>query len=227
MITDVGALGAGAMGLGPPEASRGVGGAMGKEEFLQLLVAQLSNQDPLNPMQAEEFAAQLAQFAQVEQLIELNATGKMNQAAMTALALAQNNATAAQVLGKEVLAAGEGFTIPEEGSPRITVAVGGEGGSATLVILNAAGQEVGRESLGFLASGRHDLEPGRSVEGLEPGSYRYRLEVMDGDGAPVQVQTFTRALVEGVRYGPQGPVLLVGGEEIPLGDVLEIVEPAR
>lgn len=226
MISDVGGMGMAMAGAGPESGSR-VGGAMGKEEFLQLLVAQLSNQDPLNPMQAEEFASQLAQFAQVEQLIELNETGQAGLAATESLAQAQNHATAAQLLGKEILATGDGMTLQEDVAPRITVGVGGQGGAATLVILDAGGVEVGRESLGFLAPGRHDLEPAAAVEGLPPGSYRYRLEVQDADGAPVQVQSFTRALVEGVRFGSAGPVLLVGGEEIPLGSVMEIIEPGR
>ena len=46
--------------------------AMGQQEFLQLLVAQMKNQDPINPMDGTEFASQLAQFNSVEQLIGVN-----------------------------------------------------------------------------------------------------------------------------------------------------------
>jgi len=48
------------------------GGAMGKDEFVKLLVAQMSNQDPLNPMDGKELATQLAQFSSVEQLLNVN-----------------------------------------------------------------------------------------------------------------------------------------------------------
>ena len=44
---------------------------MGKDDFLQLLVTQLGNQDPLNPMDGKDFAAQLAQFSSVEQLMNI------------------------------------------------------------------------------------------------------------------------------------------------------------
>ena len=47
---------------------------LGRDEFLQLLVAQLRNQDPTSPQEGHEFAAQLAQFSTVEQLTQLNAT---------------------------------------------------------------------------------------------------------------------------------------------------------
>lgn len=50
------------------------GGAMGKDQFLQLLVAQMKNQDPLNPMDGTQMASQLAQFSTVEQLQSANDT---------------------------------------------------------------------------------------------------------------------------------------------------------
>lgn len=50
------------------------GGAMGKDQFVKLLVTQMQNQDPLNPMDGKDLAAQLAQFSSVEQLINANTT---------------------------------------------------------------------------------------------------------------------------------------------------------
>src|SRR5690606_13239035 len=46
---------------------------VGKDEFLNLLVHQLQNQDPLDPMDSQQFAVQLAQFSSLEQLIDINA----------------------------------------------------------------------------------------------------------------------------------------------------------
>lgn len=48
------------------------GGAMGKDQFVQLLVTEMQNQDPMNPMDGKDLAAQLAQFSSVEQLININ-----------------------------------------------------------------------------------------------------------------------------------------------------------
>ncbi|MEO6864672.1 MAG: flagellar hook capping FlgD N-terminal domain-containing protein [Gemmatimonadaceae bacterium] len=48
------------------------GGAMGKDQFVQLLVSEMKNQDPLNPMDGKDLAAQLAQFSSVEQLMNIN-----------------------------------------------------------------------------------------------------------------------------------------------------------
>lgn len=48
------------------------GGALGKDEFLELLITQMQNQDPLNPMSSEDTIAQLAQFSSLEQMKNLN-----------------------------------------------------------------------------------------------------------------------------------------------------------
>lgn len=48
------------------------GGAMGKDQFVKLLVTEMKNQDPLSPMDGKELAAQLAQFSSVEQLVNVN-----------------------------------------------------------------------------------------------------------------------------------------------------------
>lgn len=75
---------------------------MGKEQFLQLLVTQLKNQDPLNPMEDQEFIAQMAQFSSLEQLVNLNTS-------MEGLTEATNNQqmfSATSYIGKYVTAVG-------------------------------------------------------------------------------------------------------------------------
>lgn len=52
--------------------SNAAGGSLGKDEFVKLLVTQMQNQDPLNPMDGKDLAAQLAQFSSVEQLMNIN-----------------------------------------------------------------------------------------------------------------------------------------------------------
>jgi hypothetical protein len=77
--------------------------------------------------------------------------------------------------------------------------------------------------VGAIGGGRQEIELGKAAEGLEPGKYRYELTVTNEAGVPVQVRTFTRVAIDGLRYGPQGPMLTSGSTEIPLADVVEII----
>ncbi|HSW31146.1 MAG TPA: flagellar hook capping FlgD N-terminal domain-containing protein [Longimicrobiales bacterium] len=210
-------------GAGVVSDPRPPGGKMGKDEFLTLLVAQLRNQDPANPSRPEEFAAQLAQFSSLEQLIQVNENLNAQAEANAAMALAMSNSAAVGVLGKTVLAAGDRVDIPADGSARVTVGVGGAGGTATVRLFDESGREVGSREVGTLGPGRREIDLGEAAEGLPAGRYRYEVSVQDADGNPVRVQTFTRAVIDGLRYGPQGPTLTSGGLEIPLADVVEII----
>lgn len=210
-------------GAGYTQAPEAPGGKLGKDEFLKLLVAQLRNQDPANPSRPEEFAAQLAQFSSLEQLIQVNANLSAQARSNAAMAVALSNSAAVGVLGKTVLAAGDMVEITAEGAQTVTVGVAGTGGSATVTILDENGREVGSRVVGAIGGGRQEIDLGSAADGLPPGRYTYKVAVKDGDGAPVRVQTFTRAVVDGLRYGPHGPTLTSGKLEIPLADVVEII----
>ena len=74
--------------------------AMSKDDFLKMLIAQLKNQDPTNPQQGTEFATQMAQFASVEQLTNVNtALQTQNQNNLNLM-----NAQTISLIGKEVTA---------------------------------------------------------------------------------------------------------------------------
>jgi flagellar basal-body rod modification protein FlgD len=217
------AVGGATYSSAPQDLLRPAGGSLGKDEFLQLLVTQLRYQDPLNPMQPENFAAQLAQFSSLEQLVNANARLDEQITHMYALAQGMNSNAALGVLGQTVLAAVDQVVVPEEGAGNFTVEVGKGGGSAVLHLYDANGKEVGTRELGSLAAGRHTLPLGSAADSLPPGVYRCKVEVTNAAGETVPTQPLATARVDGVRYGPAGPILVAGKLEIPLGAVLEVV----
>lgn len=204
------------------QAVSGPGGKLGKDEFLRLLVTQMQNQDPMNPMQGEEFAAQLAQFSSLEQLVGIGEQ-LTSQAEMAQLALNGVNAQNAMgTLGRQVTAQGNAVHVPASGEANVTFEVGTGGGAATVRVYDANGREVGSRDLGNVAAGRQTVELGDAVSGLPAGNYTYKVEVTAAGGATVPVQTYTVGTIDGVRYGQEGPVLLSGGIEIPLQYVVAV-----
>lgn len=196
------------------------GGEIGKDQFLQMLVAQLQNQDPMNPMSGDQMAAQLAQFSSLEQLTSINETLRAQAGSQNAMIATLNGNAAMTALGKDVLAIGDQVEITSTGGS-VTFAVDGNGGSGTLKIYDGEGNMVGQRDLGVIDGGRHTIEVGTAAAGLEPGQYTYEVEVMD-DGAAVETQPFTRGRVDGIRYGADGPVLTSGALTIAFGAILEI-----
>jgi flagellar basal-body rod modification protein FlgD len=205
-------------------APRNPTGQLGKDEFLRLLVAQMSHQDPMNPMDGSQMAAQLAQFSSVEQLVQLNQKLESQGATQAALVQAVNASSAVTAFGRTVTAASDQFALAADGSmPKLGVRVA-SGGPATLKVMDASGRVVGQRELGQLASGDHDVELGSLAKGLPAGEYTFSVEVADSDGGATPAPTLVTARVDGIRWGPTGPVLLAGGAVVPFGSVLEIAD---
>lgn len=209
---------------GDSSGSTGVAGAsnqqLGKDEFLKLLVAQMKNQNPMNPMKGREMAAQMAQFSSVEQLIQLNENFSAQQQGQEKLQRTINHGTAAEIIGNRVLAKGDSVRVPESGDGSVTFELGGAG-SATLEVFDDSGRKVGARDLGYLEEGRHEVSLGSAADGLASGDYRYDVSVDGGDSAP-PVTTFTSGVVDGVRFSMDGPVLRIGEMEVPFGKVQEV-----
>jgi flagellar basal-body rod modification protein FlgD len=199
------------------------GGSLGKDEFLQLLVSQLRNQDPLNPSDPQEFAAQLAQFTSIEQLVNIGQQLESMAAGNEALIATINSSSAIDLIGKKVMVMGDTVEMPASGELKVTVSVGGTGGTGEVVVRDEFGVESGRIPLQPLTPGIQQIDLTALVGHSPPGNYTYSVELTDADGASVPVTTFSVVTVEGVRYTPNGPVLTVGPDTIPLGDVLEII----
>ena len=198
------------------------GGTLGKQAFLSMLVTQLRNQDPLNPMQPDQMAAQLAQFSSLEELSSIDQTLQLQGQAQAAVLQAVNTATATSLLGRTVLVADDGLTVGAQGAEPLTLEVGGKGGAATLHVLDAAGREVATGSLGTLAAGRQEVGVAAALPSLPPGRYHFRVDVVGADGSAVAAQGLAPLQVDGLRYTSQGLVLTAGTREIPFESVLGI-----
>jgi flagellar basal-body rod modification protein FlgD len=195
--------------------------ALGREEFLKLLIAQLENQDPMQPAKDTEFVAQLATFSSLEQLIGANEN-------LQALALGQANLINAQALnliGKEALVESNGEIQLSSGSAeRIVYALPRQASSATLTIYDN-NTPVRVLELETTPSGRVALDwDGLDSEGnaLADGTYRFEVRATAADGEPMSVAVFKALPIDGVTFGEMGIGLVSGDQEILFEAILEI-----
>jgi flagellar basal-body rod modification protein FlgD len=190
-----------------------------KNAFLQLLVTQLRNQDPLSPLQPHEFAAQLAQFSSVEQLSQLNQSVAQQIQDGQLQMLLSKTSFSASLMGRRVVAVGDQVDVPESGRAKVRIEVGGTGGHGVLVLKDSNGKEVSRRDLGNLPPGRQTLE---LPAGLPAGSWHYSVQVTGAKDAQVPVTTYTSGVVDAVFFRDGGIVLKVGSIELSLDDLAEI-----
>jgi flagellar basal-body rod modification protein FlgD len=197
---------------------------LGQQEFLQLLVAQLQNQDPVNPMDGAQFASQLAQFNSVEQLIGVN-EGLGNLAiSQDLMGASLTNSMAASLTGKEVRALSNKISLSSEGNAEINYKLNDSATDVEIVIRTASGAEVRRESLSGVPSGDNAWTwDGLDTNGQRMGEGEYTVEVIAKNGDNnVGALTFLEGFASKVRYTGQGVFLSVNGIDIPIGDVEEV-----
>jgi flagellar basal-body rod modification protein FlgD len=185
---------------------------LGQDQFLTLLVAQMQNQDPLNPADATEFTAQLAQYSQLEQLFNLNST-------MDKLAEAQNNSerlSALSLIGKDVVVEGASFSF-DGNEARIGYKVDGIAAEISLQIRNSSGQMIASINAPETGKGNHFLSwDGRDNAGnqLPAGTYSIVISAKSvGDGASVAVSPLVRAEVTGIDLSGKEPLIITATGE--------------
>ena len=198
---------------------------LGKDEFLQLLVAQLSNQDPLSPMEGQEFAAQLAQFTSVEQLTNIRNEIAGQQDANNLLAQNVNSGVAAGMLGKSVEAEGNAVTWTGEGEATLGIHLAAPAAAATLEIRDAAGTVLHTRTLKNVEAGPQNLRwDGTSDAGnkLPEGTYTFDVHAADADGQPVETGTYLSGTVQRVTFGAEGVQLWVDGTKVSMGRIRSV-----
>lgn len=190
--------------------------ALGKDDFLKLLVNQLQYQDPENPVDDREFASQLAQFSSLEQM--QNVSTGLSQ--LTAVMEQQGQYALLQGVGKVARSAGDALVADSEGrTGGFTLAATS---AATRVTITDAGGTVLRTiDLGPLGSGDHTFTWDGTIPGgaaAPPGPYHFSVEATDGTGTPVNSQTYVEGTVTGVSLG-DSPTVQIGDVTVPFSAI--------
>ncbi|MCG8641011.1 MAG: flagellar hook capping protein [Desulfobacterales bacterium] len=195
--------------------------ALGQDAFLTMLVAQLQNQDPLNPMDGTDFSAQLAEFSQLEQLMNLNETME----SLTSTLSENSDEDAVSYIGKQITGNVDVMNV-EEG----TVSGGfynlSQPADVMINITDANGNTVKTLYPGQMSAGSHLIKwdgTDNNRDAVEDGTYKYTVMANSGRGFEEIPATIT-GKVDGVAYNNGTSYLVVQGILVDTQSLLSVVD---
>ncbi|HTQ07614.1 MAG TPA: flagellar hook assembly protein FlgD [Polyangiaceae bacterium] len=197
-----------------------------KTAFLNLLVAQLKNQDPLQPQDDSAFVAQLAQFSQLEQSMQVNTNLQTLSTQMSGLA----NSQSANLVGSEATVSGNLVTSDGSGlGVQASYSLASAASDVTVTITDQTGTTVRTMDMGAHPAGITSFQwNGQNDAGtVQPaGTYQVSVTAVDASGAPVAVSQQTTGQVTQVSFDKGYPVLnLDNGASVPISDLLKVAMP--
>jgi flagellar basal-body rod modification protein FlgD len=202
--------------------------SLGRDDFLKLLVTKLEYQDPLNPMQDENFVAQLAQFSSLEQMYNISEGIKKSNEWDYLQMQSINNVMASGLIGREVQANYSGVYYDGQANPSISFTSDKPATKVTVTITDIEGNKVATLTRDNTPAGATSMEwDGRDNFGnkVESGHYNVTVEAVDVAGATFKPKMSLVGIVESISYREGAAYLHVSGVEIPLGDVSAIGDP--
>jgi flagellar basal-body rod modification protein FlgD len=192
------------------------------QSFLLLLTTQLQNQNPLDPLDTNQFTQQLVQFAQVEQQLKSNSQLET----LVSLQKTSQQTQALDFVGATVAVDGSSANLAN-GSAAWNFSVT-KPATATLTVTNSSGQTVYSGSYTVQAGPQAFTWDGHGNNGtLWPdGSYKLSVTATDASGQSVGVNTEVEGVVEGVDLTQSPPVLTVGGQDYTLDKIKRVTRAA-
>jgi len=199
----------------------------GKDEFLKLLTYQLRSQNPLRPYDNQEFAAQLAQFSQLEQLTDIRSLLEEQLNINSALTHTIANTALPGMLGKYAKVTTNKFMLEADVKPEIGFFAPYSMQSGTMNITDKSGNIIKTVELTgeMLQRGEHSYSwDGTNNDGEEmpPGEYYFAVDLFDANGAGINADTYINGKIQAVRFKSEGTMLVINGMELSINNVTAI-----
>lgn len=200
---------------------------LGKDEFLKLLTYQLKSQNPLKPYDNQEFAAQLAQFSQLEQLTDIRTLLEEQKNSNNLFAQSLTNSAIPGLLGKTGLVAGNNIQFDGTNKVNLGFSVPMDYKSGIIRIYDNSGNLVRTIDItnDNLKKGKHTVEwDGTDFDGnaVAIGKYTFDVTLYDNKGTSATAETFTSGRITAVKFNNDGTYLLINNAEIPFNKITEI-----
>lgn len=198
---------------------------MDMNSFLVMFTTQLKYQDPTNPLESHELAAQLAQFTSVEKLTQINSRLQEQQEYLASI----NSAQMVGVLGKDVVGSDNTLQLKDgqvsKGSYQVDVPA-----EVTVKIYDEGGNLIRTMAMGVREAGKHDVGwDGRSDAGetMSAGFYHFDIEALDAEGNLINAAKSISGKASAFRMENGLPFLTLGsatGIKLPISSVVEVRE---
>ena len=185
------------------------------DAFLSLLTTQLKNQSPLEPLDTNQFTQQLVQFSEVEQSLKQNKSLE----SITAQLAAMETSNAVGYIGSKIAASGVRSALSSGHAEWRFDAEGS--GTAKVNVIDPFGNVVWSETKDLRAGRGAFVWDGRTTEGgtAPDGLYSIQMVGEGRDGERIGIQTEILGRVTEVEFAAEGPMLVVGGQRVPLSSV--------
>ena len=202
--------------------------SLGQDAFMKLLVAQISHQDPLKPMDDTAFVSQLAQFSALEQSMGTNT--RLDNLAKQQQGIA--NTDVASLVGKSVTVKGSAVAVDGTGfAAPVNFTLGDNANQVTVSIQDQSGKTVRTMQVGAHQAGLVKLSwDGKDDNGLQQpkGSYTVSINAKGATGAPVDVSQQTTGVLSSVNYSNgYAQLVLDNGVSAPASDLISVNAPAK
>ncbi len=193
--------------------------ANSQDRFLKLLVAQLNNQDPMNPLDNAQMTSQIAQINTVTGIEQLNATVQGLVSQFSAQQMLQGSA----MVGRQVLIEGDSMAMNTETNIAYgALDLSASAASVKVQVLNASGKELGIVELGSLKEGRYNFEWDASAH-PDSGPLHFKVVAQNGE-ANVPATPLTIDQVVGVSQENGALQLQLGrGDTVDFGTIKSVL----
>lgn len=196
-------------GTGEKTSSSSNAGELGMDQFLNLFIAQLKNQDPLSPLDSAQFTAQLAQFSSVEQLYGMNS--KLADIEKSLNGQSEQRSDLGYI-GKTVKADDNTMRVENGTVQSGSYTIDGSG-DVTVDVYDSQGQKIRTLYQGLEDKGEHEVNwDGRNDKGnmVEGGTYSFEITARDENGLYIPSNTYISGEVTGITYENGQSYLMIG-----------------
>jgi flagellar basal-body rod modification protein FlgD len=194
---------------------------LGKDDFMKLFIAQMQAQDPLNPQDATQMSAQMAQFNSLEQMMNLNKSlDTMIKGQSTDRAVSMVN-----YVGKEVDIGNGLLKWDKNKLTKSTFEIDQPLANAAVEVRDGSGQIVSQEDLGNLMPGEHNVKwTGKMKDGntANSGIYNFAIIAKTTDGQEVAVPIKTKVKVTGIDMQAEGGAFFTEVGKIDIKDIASV-----